>query len=275
MKMPTSLKDISQHLPDASLLKVILSYAVENLRAYVLFISAFLVLTIREWYRWFTDAPPSPGFFTLVTLAILVFSFVKLKPRLDKVIHMTQGNDDAKVLIQFLSELPESGAKVLRDFPADKFKLDYIVLHVSGIYIIDTRFCNNPDAVKKVSLNGNKATEPAGKDSHEETTQQIKAAVNWLQAMIKENSGSKLNIMGVTVIPGWIAAADQTEVKSDTSEIGPKALVEFISNRKSNIPKDTVQMVATLLSRHLRSLEAESARIAAKAAPGPIAQRDK
>lgn len=77
-----------------------------------------VVFALKEWHQWYYKLPPSPVFFTLLAVLVIIYSTVKIFYALKKIKNLKQGRDGEKAVGQYLESLREQGAKYSTTFPA-------------------------------------------------------------------------------------------------------------------------------------------------------------
>jgi len=154
---------------------------------------------------------------------------------------------------QFLEKLREKGSQVFHDIPSKGFNLDHVVIHESGIYVIETKTYSKPQrGESKVIFNG----ESVSFNGHKENKKpiiQVNAAANWLAEMLLESTGRQFKIKPVVVFPGWYIEATSEAKFTNAWVLNPKALPTFIGNSKKQLKLEEVKMASYHLSRYIRS----------------------
>lgn len=250
--MKSPIKDNPLNNPGETLEKEIGEFVNEKLFGYIIFAAMFIALAAMEWYRWLFNVQPSPVMFSLAAAISIVYSAIRVNSLIRDLKHLKQGLAGEKVVGQYLEQLREIGAKVFHDIPANGFNLDHVVIHSSGIYVVETKTYSKPDKGKSEILCDGETLWFSGGLVRTEPIIQVTAAAKWLQDLILESTGSKYPIQPVLVFPGWFV---KNSPKSNNKlwVLNPKALPAFIRNRQNVLAVDKVHMVASHLSRYIRT----------------------
>ena len=251
--MKSPLKDRPLRNPGETLERDIAKFKDEKIFDSALVIIMLLLLTALEWFRWYFDSPPSPKLMTLVAVigtGLYTWKIIKAKRRLG---FKYQGLEGEKWVGQLLEQVRESGGEVFHDVPGKGFNLDHVIVHTSGIYVIETKTYSKPDKGETIIDYDGKMLRFTGGKTRDAPLTQVRAARDWIQELIKESTGSKFFVQAVLVFPGWFIRNSPPRLRSDIWVLNPKALPSFIDNEKSRLSEEEVHMVAFHLSRYIRS----------------------
>jgi len=222
---------------------------------YVAFAAILAVVAVLEWWRWYSKTPPSPLLFTAIAGLALAIAFWKILKALRMGKGIRLGRDGEKAVGQFLEKLRESGAQVFHDIPGDGFNLDHVVIHVSGLYVVETKTNSIPErGERKIFFNGKHISKNGMMPDRNPITQ-VRAACKWLSDLVQESTGRTFPVRGVVVYPGWYIEATAEAKNSDIWVLNPKALPAFISQSKAQLPPEEVKLCSFHLSRYIRGTE--------------------
>lgn len=214
-----------------------------------------VLLALLEWQRYFSKTPPSPWTLTIIALFVVCYSAIKIYRGIKKAKKLKLGRDGEKAVGQYLENLREHGAKVFHDIPGINFNLDHVAICKSGVYVIETKTYSIPDKGEVNILFNGETLKFNGKNETNKPIIQVRAASNWLKALIEESTGHKMLIKPVIVFPGWFIETTYEAKSSDIWVLNPKALPTFISNSKQQLSDEQVKLVAFHLSRYIRSID--------------------
>jgi hypothetical protein len=172
--------------------------------AYYFFAAFLVVFAGLEWFRWFHHVEPSPILHTVIATIAVAYAVYKLRTASARVKRLKLGRDGEKAVGQFLDErLRERGSQVIHDFPGEKFNIDHVVVHQSGVYAIETKTYSKPNRGEaKVFFDGQSVRIP-GRELERDPVRQARAQAKWLQELIVETTGKKVPVRPVVVFPGW------------------------------------------------------------------------
>ncbi len=251
--MKSPLKDKPLPNPGESLDRQIDDVIYDEVVTYYVLALVVVLLAIMEWWKWYSGAPPSPGGFALCAFGFLIYSGFRVLRARKKVKSLKLGRDGERAVGQFLERLREDGAKIFHDFPGEKFNLDHIIVHSSGVYAIETKTYSKPDRGKAIVVYNGKSITSHGRIPEEGPIVQSKAAAGWLSEIIKESTGRRVPVRPVVVFPGWYVQSTAEAKSSDVWVLNPKALPAFIANSQAQLEPEDQRLVSYHLSRYLRT----------------------
>lgn len=228
----------------------------EDLMVYVIWIVFAILLIGYEWARWFFEMPPRPIETTIATIPFIGLSIYKIHKGRKKIQRLKQGRDGEKAVGQFLERLRSINAKVFHDIPGTNFNLDHVVIHTSGIYVIETKTYSKPDTGQPLIVFNGEAVSILGGPPRSEPIIQVSAAASWLQDLFVETCGRRPPIQPVVVFPGWYVQPTAEAKNSNVWVLSAKALPAFVSNSSDKISPEDVALFGSRLSLHIRSSNA-------------------
>ncbi|ABW66902.1 nuclease-related domain-containing protein [Desulfosudis oleivorans] len=251
--MKSPLKDKPLRNPGESLDIELKDTLVADLLLYYVFACFMVLLAILEWWRWFKSSSPTPVPYTVVaTTVILIAMFQHVRLRA-KAKNLRLGRDSEKAVGQYLELLRETGAKVFHDIPGKGFNLDHVVIHETGIYVVETKALSKPDRGEtRLVYNGENVLKN-GLAPDRNPIDQVRAARNWLVNLLKESTGKKISARPVVVYPGWYIQPTAEAKSSDVWVLNPKALPAFIAHSKPQLSAEDVNLCAYHLGRYVRT----------------------
>ena len=219
------------------------------------FFAAFLVvLAGLEWWRSFRHVQPTPILHSAIAILAVAFAVYKIRKASARVRQLKLGRDGEKAVGQFLERLRERGAQVIHDFPGEKFNIDHVVVHQSGVYAIETKTYSKPDRGEARILFDGQSVRIPGRELERDPVRQARAQANWLQELILETSGKRVPVRPVVVFPGWFVVPTAEAKSSDVWVLNPKALPAFIEHSDTQLAEADVHLVASHLSRYVRDV---------------------
>ncbi|MEX0901389.1 MAG: nuclease-related domain-containing protein [Pseudohongiellaceae bacterium] len=251
MKSPIKQKPLNN--PGETLEREITEFKNEKLAGYALAITLLILLPAWEWYRWVFDPPVSPitvSVVSVVGIGFFLYRVVKLRRDLR---HLYQGLAGEKTVGQLLESLRSDGATVFHDIPGSGFNLDHVVIHHSGIYVIETKTYSKPDKGKAAILYDGKSLRFPGNIERDAPLIQVTAGAKWFQEIVKESTGLAFDVRPVVVFPGWYVQSSVKASKGQTWVLNPKALMTFISSGRRALQDDQVSMVTAHVSAYIRA----------------------
>ncbi len=219
---------------------------------YIMMATVMLILTGFEWMHWFFKTPPMPKLFTFLSIIVCIYCFFKVRKTISKARNLKLGRDGERAVGQFLEELRADGAEVFHDIIGEHFNLDHVVVHRSGIYVIETKTWSKPERGEaKIVFNG-QAVIRQGFDANPAPIIQAKAASYWLAEFIKESTGHKVAVRAVVVFPGWYIETTSNTRDSSVWVLNPRALPSFLNKRDPELVAEEMKMYAFQIRNYIR-----------------------
>ena len=199
MKSPITKKTL--HNPGESLDRKI-NDIVDSPIMYLVATGFFVFIAFYEWWRLYKNTPPAPLFYSLIALILICITTWKIINTLSRVKKLKLGREGERAVGQFLDCLRERGAKIFHDIPGEGFNLDHVVVHTSGVYVIETKTLSKPDKGEaKIIFDGNRILKN-GFELDRNPISQVQAGRRWLEELIEQSTGHKFKIKPVVVFPG-------------------------------------------------------------------------
>lgn len=220
---------------------------------YIVASAFFITFAFIEWLRWYNNSPYTPLLYTIVALAITVFSTVKLIKIKKKITNLKLGRDGERVVGQYLELLRENGCKIFHDIIGEEFNIDHVIVSNYGIFTIETKTYSKPKNRKPNIKYDGVDILIDGKKSQKNIIAQARAEAHWLQIMLKESSGKETTIKPVVVFPGWFVNSENAGFNPDVWVLNPKAIWKFISKTKMTLSDEEVALFSYNLSRYIRA----------------------
>lgn len=226
----------------------------EQAFTYYIYAAFAVILAGLEWFRWFRPMAPNPWLYSALALAAVAFATYKIWKAFKRVKNLKLGRDGEKAVGQYFERLREGGAKVIHDFPGEKFNIDHVVVHQSGVYAIETKTYSKPDRGEAKILFDGQSVRIPGRKLERDPVRQARAQAKWLQEVILETSGKRVPVRPVVVFPGWFVVPTAEAKASDVWVLNPKALPAFIEHSEMQLAEADVHLVASHLSRYVRDV---------------------
>ena len=252
-KTRSPLKDNPLRNPGQSLDEEIDKLLNDKYMAYALAMMMAVVLALLEWYRWFFQVKPNPLLFSIIAMAIALYSIWKMRGFLKQFRKLKQGRDGERAVGQYLEGLRESGCKVFHDIVADGFNIDHLVLSEKGIFLIETKTFSKPaKGEPKIQFDGDSVI-INGYAPDRNPVDQARAAARWLHDFLQETTGKSFPVKPVVLFPGWFIETTAKGRSSDAWVLEPKAFAKFLANEREIIPATDMHLVKSRIDRHIRS----------------------
>lgn len=214
----------------------------------------FIVLSALEWWRDYTNSPPSPIVFTALAVLLLGFSawrIWKIRPQAHT---LKLGIEGEKAVGQFLERLRERGYQVFHDLIGAGFNVDHVVIGPAGVFTVETKTWSKPTRGEaKIMFDGEQIT-TAGRAPERNPVIQARAQAAWLKGLLGESTGRTFDVFPVVVFPGWYIE-QSSECLRSIWVLEPKALAKFLANAPQRLQPEEVKLASFHLSRFIRGSE--------------------
>lgn len=256
MEMKSPLKQKPLPTPGSSLTSQISSIIDDDLLPWIVASTITIYLAMMEWVRLYIPTDPKPWLFTSLSFLVVTLTIWRIQKLRRKLAPLRQGRDGEIAVGQFLERCREQGAKVFHDIPSKSFNLDHVIIHTSGIYVIETKTISKPASGEAVLIFDGDTIRCEGLFSTDSPITQVMAAKNWLSTLLQESTGRRFAsqlIRPVVVYPGWYVQVTPEAKKSSVWVLNPKALPDFIRYGKDQLSSEDVHLYALHLSKYTRS----------------------
>ncbi len=211
------------------------------------------VIAALEWLRWYTNPPPAPLLFTLISIGVSVYSYFRINSYKKRVRKLKLGRDGERAVGQFLETLREKGFRVFHDVVGERFNLDHVIICQHGIFVIETKTYSKPEKGKSEICYKDGQITVNGVRSKSDIVTQAKAEASWLRSTINELTGRSFDVRTIVVFPGWFVESRDNKPQNPVWVLNPKALPKFIENLPKILNKEQMQLAGNNLSRFIRA----------------------
>ncbi len=251
-QMRSPLKDKPLPNPGDSIDRMIIDKALDNALFPMTAAMFFVLFTVLEWVAYLRESPRNPLTLTALALALAGWATYKFFKTKREVKHLKQGRDGERAVGQFLERLRGEGAQVFHDIPGEGFNLDHVVIHGSGIYVVETKTYSKPEKGEARILYNGTGISLLGKPNDHRPVTQVTAGASWLTQLLHESTGKKPHCRPILTFPGWYVENTAEVRSSDVWVLNPKGIPAFIGHSKPTLSKEDVSLYAYHLSRYLR-----------------------
>lgn len=248
------IKDKPLRLPGQSLEEELDKLFEDKIEMPALFAAMLLVLTLMEWWRYYTEAKPNPILFSVICAAFLSFVAWRIWRVRPKLRALRQGADGEKAVGQYLERLREKGYSVFHDVVGQGFNVDHVLVGPAGVFSIETKTWSKPkrgDA--RVVVDGDHLL-INGKEPDRDPVAQAQAQSRWLRGLLTDSTGKTFEVTPVVLFPGWFVEQVGTGPRR-TWVLEPKALPAFLQREADRLAPEDVKLASFHLSRYIRTTE--------------------
>lgn len=239
--------------PGESLERRLIGIAFDKVLFHFMLIAVMFVFVLLAWLTHLQQTPLNPYVAMFIAAPVVGYSAYKMYLGLNESKNIKLGLAGEKAVGQFLERLRLDGAQVFHDIEGENFNLDHVVIHRSGVYVIETKTMSKSDKHKSVLFYNGKQILRGGQPIQSDALTQVKAASNWLHKQLFESTGKRFNVRGIVVFPGWYVKTTELGRTANVSVLNPLVLPNYIGKAKSQLRDDEVHMCAYHLSRYVRT----------------------
>jgi hypothetical protein len=221
--------------------------------SYLVVAFAMVMVTLLEWLRWYSQAPPSPGPITALTVGFLIFVTYRFV-RARRVIRSLQlGIDGEKSVGQCLEDLRREGCQILHDVPGDRFNIDHIIVSPHGLFVVETKTLSKPvQGQPTVTFDGERVL-INGREPDRNPVRQALAQRGWVRDFLQQRTARVFPVKAVVVFPGWYVEPATGRKRDDLWVLNPKAVPAFIKNEPILLKPEDVALATSTLADYVRA----------------------
>lgn len=252
MKSPLKAKPLKN--PGESLERRLTDIALERIFLPITIAVMMFVWAAYEWIRWAFDQPPNPYVISFIALVGILWAAIRITRAFKDIKFIKQGIASEKAVGQFLERLRINGAEVFHDIEGDKFNLDHVVIHKSGVYVVETKALSKPLSGKTELVYNGAEVLRDGRALPRNPILQVSAASAWLRQLIEESTGRRFAVKGIVTFPGWYIRSNHNTQKSSVWVLNPKAIPTYIGNQSELLSDEDVHLLKFHLGKYIRSM---------------------
>ena len=247
------LKDKPLRNPGESLDRRLQDVLLDKVLYYALFAVVFFIWAVMSWWTWYQQVIPNPVGVSVGAILVIMFCSYKIYRGLKEASQIKLGRDGEKAVGQFLERLRLDGAQVFHDIEGENFNLDHVVIHRSGVFVIETKTMSKSTNSKSVLFYNGKQILLGGQPLQSDAITQAKAASAWLHKLLFESTGKRLPVKGIVVFPGWYVKTTDLGRSADVAVLNPQVIPNYLANGRQQLRDDEVHISAYHLSRYIRT----------------------
>jgi hypothetical protein len=253
MEKRSPIKAKPLRYPGESLDKEIIRLQDEMWTKYGMYAAFFFALALLEWFRYATNATPSPWIYSFVAVVVVAFSTYKILQIKQRIKLLELGRDGERAVGEYLERLRAKGYAVFHDIVGEEFNIDHVVLAPSGVYAIETKTRSKPTkGTTKIIYDGKKILVD-GLELERDPLIQSKSQADWLRGILHQSTGKMFPVQPVILFPGWYIESKSPQSTGSVWVLNPKALPSFIESLKTKVSESDLHMASFHLSRYIRS----------------------
>jgi hypothetical protein len=216
----------------------------------------FILFAAMEWWRYYSELPPHPLFFSVVAGILVVFAGWRIWQTRPQVRNLKQGIEGEKAVGQYLERLRENGYQVFHDLVGTGFNVDHVLIGPAGVFTVETKTWSKPaHGNVTIKFDGERLT-VAGREPERDPIVQARAQAGWLRSLLLESTGRTFEVFPVILFPGWFIEQAEGTLRN-IWVLEPKALPQFLGNAPQCLAPEDVKLASFHLSRFIRAAERE------------------
>jgi hypothetical protein len=210
----------------------------------------FVVVALREWYRWFTNAPPHPildSIMAVILIVIAAFKFVVIKRRMEE---LNLGRKGELVVGQLLEEARKLDYRVFHDIVGRDYNIDHALVGPGGVFSVETKSISKPRRGKtEIHYDGEKVL-INGIQPERDPIIQCKAEARELRNLIAEMTGRKYAVQPILVYPGWFVHPCENE--KDVWVRNEQQIIATLRSQRPILSTEDISLINHRLGLHIR-----------------------
>lgn len=251
--MKSPIRDNPLRNPGESLDRYLLEYKFDHLLSYMIMTLVLVIVALFQWLQHLMGTPPHPYLMSGLAFGAFVATSYKYRTVKRRSHAIRQGIAGEKTVGQYLERLREQRAQIFHDVPGDGFNVDHVAIHMSGVYVIETKTYSKPEEGQPTIRFDGERVRMGQRQSTSKPVTQVRAGANWISQILQESTGKKWPVRPVLVFPGWFVEPTAEARSSDVWVLNPKALPSFIEHSANQLTEEKVRLAAYHLSRFVRT----------------------
>lgn len=247
MKSPINLP--KRNLPGSSLASFIRQGLAGEVVVWTFAWAAAVNALLASWATYLLGSWLAPVTLTAVLGPTAIYGYIRARRMEARIPAALLGRDGEVAVGNLLEELRDDGAQVFHDLQGDGFNLDHVVIHRSGVYVIETKTYSKPDSGKPVLVFDGQQVLLNGRPLKTNAVTQARAGAHWLKNMVERSTGRGFVVRPVVVYVGWFIQQTADAQNSDAWVLNPKALRGFLRHSKTQLTPENIKLAAFHIER--------------------------
>lgn len=225
----------------------------DDVLGYIMMATLVIVLSLHEWWRWYSNSPPQPIFLTVIAVIVVAYTVRKVMQARRKLKTLRMARDGEKIVSEYLDELREKGYRVLHDIVGDDFNIDHLLIGPNGVFTVETKTASKPTRGKaEIEYDGTQISVNGFKPDRDPVVQ-AKAQAHWVKELVKKLTGKTIAVRPAVVYPEWYINQTWKGNRPDVWVLNPKALLTFVEKSNVVLSDEDVRSFHFHLSRYVRN----------------------
>jgi hypothetical protein len=210
-----------------------------------------VILALHEWWRWWTERPPSPITITVFVVLFLVLACWRVRKIIAAARSINRGIEGEKVIGECLDRLRSDGYHTFHDILGDGFNVDHVLIGPGGVFAIETKTRTKPAGREsEVVYDGEKITVD-GFDPERDPVAQVKAVARQVKDIIRQTTEQDVFVQPVILFPGWYTRQPSG---SDIWVLNETAFPKWIRGADVKLDAGAAQQIAGAIAAHVRAV---------------------
>ena len=212
-----------------------------------------IVMAFSEWWQWYSESPPSPIIYSIIALLMILIVIWKVRTAWIKTKPLKLGYQGEKVVAQILNKLYEDGGLIFHDVPGEGFNLDHLIVHKSGLYVVETKTLSKPARGKTELVFNGETVLKNGVEPDRNPIDQVRANKKWLSELLENSTGRHFPIKAVVIYPGWFIRASREGNNSEIWVLNEKAFMGYFRKQSERLKSEDVALAADRIRIHIEN----------------------
>ena len=156
-------------------------------------------------------------------------------------------------MAQILNKLYEDGALIFHDVPGDGFNLDHVIVHKSGLYVVETKTLSKPARGKTELVFNGETVLRNGVEFERNPINQVRANKKWLSELLENSTGRHFPVKGAVIYPGWFIRSTNEGNNCEDWVLNEKAFIGYFRKQSERIKPEDVALAADRIRIHIEN----------------------
>ena len=210
-------------------------------------------IAFLEWWQWYFKNPPSPVLYSIIAGLITLVAIWKIRAAMIKIRPRKLGYEGEKFVAQVLDELRKDEALIFHDIPGKNFNLDHVVVHKSGLYVVETKKLSKPNRGKTELVFNGETVLKNGTEFGRNPITQVRANKRWLSELLKRSTGRDFPIKPVVIYHRGFIKSTREGKNSEVWVLNEKAFIKYFRNEPERMKPEDVALSADRIRIHIEN----------------------
>ena len=219
--------------------------------AFPFIVAAMLaILALLDWIRWYSSAPPSPGWLTAFAITAIAWAALKWRRTKPKVNQIRLGKEGERAVGQLLERLRSEGFEIFHDLGGDGYNIDHLIIGPPGVFVIETKTHSKPRGKDvTVTFDGSQILVD-GRAPDRDPIAQVHAGAREIRDLFDRSTALKPFVKPVVLFPGWFV---ESSLRNEVWVLNANALPSLLLQEPRRLGQADISQLAAAVDTRLRA----------------------